>query len=190
MADYQYFSSSWLVRVIVFGLFTLSITTLALVPLLKNLSHPRILRMPVWLRWALLVPVAFTVSTVAEIIPKFLFSLYEVSINHTLTFRPGIDSLIWSAYAPLFFVIAGAKVAPSRRLTVYLVLGVFKIIVAVTNIYTVLSVTSAGMSWSRTDTLINSPLWWNFSVYIIGICLIIVSAIVTMMETKTPEEDI
>ena len=105
-------------------------------------------------------------------LPRFFFALYEVSINHTLTFKPGFDSLVWAAYAPLFFVIGGVLVAPSFRNIVCNVLSVFKIVVASYNIYSIIDYLNKGGNWSALDPNVHSPLWWNITIYILAIILL------------------
>jgi hypothetical protein len=151
----------------------LTVSTAILIPALRLLNPQKLDRLPIWLRWVLVMPTAFIVGTVAELVPRFLFSLIEITINHELTFRPGFDSLTWQAYAPLFFVIGGILMAPSYRFGTFIALGGLKITVAALNLYNVLDFTKDGLGWSRRDPITKSPLWWNVPVYILCICLLV-----------------
>jgi hypothetical protein len=102
MEDYQFFHWDWVRVVVVYSLIVLTVSTAILIPALRLLNSQKLDRLPIWLRWVLVIPTAFIVGTVAELVPRFLFSLVEITINHELTFRPGFDSLTWQAYAPLF----------------------------------------------------------------------------------------
>ena len=103
------FTWDWIRVVVVYGLTIFIVSTVILIPILKLLNSPKIERLSTWFRWLLVIPIAFLMGYISEIIPRLLFATIEIAINHHLTFRPGVDCLIWQAYAPIFFVIGGMK---------------------------------------------------------------------------------
>jgi hypothetical protein len=103
-----------------------------------------------------------------------LFATIEIAINHQLAFKPGVDCLIWQAYSPIFFVIGGMRMAPSHRFGVFAALGGLKVAVAIVNIHNIVSFTNGGGEWGVLDPILNSPLWWNVSVYMLCIVLLVV----------------
>lgn len=117
---------------------------------------------------------AFLVGYISETIPRILFATIEIAVNHHLTFKPGVDYLIWQAYSPIFFVIGGMKMAPSHRFGVFVALGGLKIAVAILNIYYIVSFTNVGGEWDRLDPTLNSPLWWNVPVSVLCIVLLVI----------------
>jgi hypothetical protein len=173
MEDYQFFDWQWVKAVVFYSVNVFAASSAILGPALSWLDSQKLNRLPTWLRWALVIPTALVVGTVAEMLPRFLFSPIEIAVNHRLTFRPGFDSLTWQAYAPLFFIIAGVEMAPSYKFSTFIVLGGLKITVAAVNLYTVLDFANDSLSWSRRDPITESPLWWNAPVFILCICLIV-----------------
>ena len=174
MDNYQIFQWDWVRVVLVWSMIIFAVSTPILVFGIKLVKPQALGRLSNRLRWVLVIPFAFVLGTVAELLPRFLFAIYEISINHTLTFKPGFDSLVWAAYAPLFFVIGGILMAPSHKFATLFILGGFKIFVALFNLYNIIAFTRSGSGWSLRDPLTNSPLWWNAPVYVIGISLIMV----------------
>ena len=173
MENYQFFQWDLVRATFVSSLMVLTVSSAILIPTLRLLNAQKLDRLPIWLRWVLVIPTAIVVGTVAELVPRFLFSLIEITVNHELTFRPGFDSLTWQAYSPLFFVIGGIMMAPSYKFGTFIALGGLKITVAAVNLYNVLEFTKDGLDWSRLDPITRSPLWWNVPVYILCICLLV-----------------
>jgi hypothetical protein len=184
MEDYLPLNWDWVRVVVVYSLTVFAVSSGILVPSLKLLNSPRLSRLPTWLRWALVLPMAFLVGQISETIPRILFATIEVAINHHLTFRPGVDCLIWQAYSPIFFVIGGMKMAPSHRFSVFVALGGLKVGVAILNIYNVVSFTNSGGEWDRLDPILNSPLWWNVPVYLLCIVLLVIIGVYLAAESK------
>src|SRR5437879_4780256 len=100
MEDHLSFRWNWIRVVVVYGLTVLAFASLILIPSLKLLNSHKLGRLPAWLRWVLVLPMGFLVGYVSETIPRILFAAIEIAINHHLTFRPGVDCLIWQAYSP------------------------------------------------------------------------------------------
>ena len=177
MPNYLPFDLDWIRVVIVYSAIVFVISTAILIPSLKLLTPPRLSRLPNWLRWVLVLPMAFFVGQIAETVPRLLFATIEIIINHHLTFKPGFNCLTWQAYSPIFFVIGGMLMAPSHRVAVLLTLDALKIAVAIFNLHTTLSFINRGGRWERLDPILNSPLWWNASVYVLCIILLILTGI-------------
>jgi hypothetical protein len=178
------FNWDWVRVVVVYSLTVFAVSSAILIPSLKLLNLPKLGRLPTWLRWVLVLPTAFLVGYISEIIPRILFATIEIAINHQLTFKPGVDCLIWQAYSPVFFVIGGMKIAPSHRFGVFMVLGGLKIAVAIVNMYNIVSFTNGGGEWDRLDPILNSPLWWNAPVYILCILLLVIFGV--YLAAKSP----
>jgi hypothetical protein len=174
MEDNLPFSWDWVRVVVVYSLTVFAASSAILIPSLKCLNSPKLGSLPTWLRWVLVPLTAFLVAYVSETIPRILFATIEIAINHQLTFKPGVDCLIWQAYSPIFFVIGGMKMAPSHRFGVFVTLGGLKIAVAVVNLYNIVRFTNGGGEWDRLDPILNSPLWWNAPVYMLCTVLLTV----------------
>jgi hypothetical protein len=117
------FSWDWVRVVVVYSLIVFAVSSAILIPSLKLLNLTKLSCLPTWLRWVLVLPTAFLVGYISETIPRILFATIEIAINRQLTFKPGVDYLIWQAYSPIFFVIGGMKMAPSHRFGVFVILG-------------------------------------------------------------------
>jgi hypothetical protein len=167
------FDWDWVRVVTVYSIIIFAISTPIIFRLLKLLNLPRVTRLATWSRWVLVLPMAFLFAYISETIPRILFAIIEIAINHQLTFRPGVDCLIWQAYSPIFFVTGGMKIAPSHRFGVFIMLAGMKISVSIMNIYNVISFTSGGGGWDRLDPILDSPLWWNVSVYVLSVVILI-----------------
>ena len=72
-----------------------------------------VLKLPHWLRWILILPVAFLADLIAQIIYRLVFWIIPFSSIHPYT-----DELAWRFFAPLIFVVAGTKMAPRHWLIV------------------------------------------------------------------------
>jgi hypothetical protein len=152
-------SWDWIVAVLVSTFVILLITSGVMMPLEKLLDPRRLDRLPLWSRWLLVVPTAFASGFAAEIVPRMLFALLEIIVNHELLFRPGFDFLIWQLWAPLFFVAGAVQMAPRLKFSTFLVVGGLKIAVATTNFARDLRFVHGGGPWSAADPTTNSPLW-------------------------------
>ena len=168
----QPISWNWISAVCISSLIILTASSSLFIPISKFVEPERLDRLPKWFRWILVLPGAFIAGYIGETIPRLLFSLVEVVINHKLTFRPGFDSLVWQGYAPLVFVAFGIQLAPSSRFTTFIIIGGIKIIVALANLVTVFNFTNGGGSWNALDPITNSPLWWNAMIYLLCLTLL------------------
>jgi hypothetical protein len=72
-----------------------------------------------WVRWILVLPVAFTIDMLAQSIAQGLLSYLIV----TKSLAPFINSLIWQVLAPLAFVAGGVIVAPKYKFETSISLG-------------------------------------------------------------------
>jgi hypothetical protein len=158
-------SWDWIKAVVVSTFVILMITSGIMMPLEKMLEPRKLDRLPLWSRWLLVLPTAFASGFVAEIVPRMLFALMEIIVNHELLFRPGFDFLIWQLWAPLFFVAGGVQMAPRLKFSTFLVVGGLKIAVATTSFARDLWFVHGGGPWSAVDPTTNSPLWWDAIVY-------------------------
>jgi Na+-driven multidrug efflux pump len=52
------------------------------------------------------------------------------------------------------------------------------------NMYNIVSFTYGGGEWDRLDPILNSPLWWNASVYILCILLLVIFCV--YLAAKSP----
>jgi len=178
------FNWDWLRVVLVYSLTVFAVSSAILIPSLKCLNSPKLGSLPTWLRWVLVLPTAFLVGYISETIPRILFATIEIAINYQLTFKPGVDCLIWQAYSPVFFIIGGMKMAPSHRFGVFATLGGLKIAVAIVNLYNIVGFINGGGEWDRLDPILNSPLWWNALVYMLCIVLLVIFGV--YLAAKSP----
>ncbi len=173
-AHLQPASWDWIRAVVGSSFVILMITSGIMLPL-ERLFEPRKLgRLPAWSRWLLVLPAAFLSGLIAEVVPRMLFALMEIIVNHELLFRPGFDFLIWQLWGPLLFVAGGVQMAPRLKFVAFLVVGGLKIGVATTNFVRDLSFVHGGGPWSAVDPMTNSPVWWNAIVY--TVCIASISA--------------
>jgi len=140
----------------------------------KLLNPGRLAKLSNWLRWLLVIPTALVVGTVAEMVAEMAFRTVEVIENHHLTFKPGVDYLIWQWWEAFVFVVAGVRMAPRHRFRTFLVVGGIKIGVAIVNTFNDVQFVASGGSWNDLSTIVHSPLWWNSVVHIL--CILTVSA--------------
>jgi len=140
----------------------------------KLLDPGRLAKLPNWLRWGLVIPTAFAVGTVAEMVAEMAFRTIEVIENHHLTFKPGVDYLIWQWWEAFVFVLAGVQMAPRHRFRTFLVVGGIKIAVAIVNSFNDVQFVASGGSWNHLSPIVHSPLWWNSVVH--GLCILTILA--------------
>src|SRR5207253_2342686 len=104
---------------------------------------------------------------VGEVVPRFVFGIGEVVVNHHLLFKPGVDSLIWQLWAPLLFVASGVLIAPRYKFSTFIVVGGLKAAAAGMNLVADIAFVGRGGSWEALDPVTNSPIWWNSVVYLL-----------------------
>lgn len=84
-------------------------------------------RSKTWIRWLLVIPVAVLADLGSQSLASgLLVGSLEVLHNARFVFRPYIDEFIWQAWAPVWFVWAGTKVAPAHRFQTSLALAVIQ----------------------------------------------------------------
>jgi hypothetical protein len=172
--EFQPPSWDWLRAVLVSSFLSLGASGAILIPLSRLFKPAKLARLPNWLRWLLVLPVALVTGLIGEVIPRIVFAAIEVILNHELLFRPGVDSLIWQLWVPLLFVAGGVTMAPRYKFCVFLAVGGLKITVAATNLLTALRFVTGGGSWSTLDPVTNSPIWWNSVLYVA--CILVLGA--------------
>lgn len=166
-------SWDWLKAVIFSTLVILVIAGGIMMPVEKLLEPRKLDRLPDWSRWLLVLPTAFASGLLAEVVPRMLFALMEIIVNHELLFRPGFDFVIWQLWAPLFFVAGGVQMAPRLKFPAFVVVGGFKIAIAGTNFYRDLASVLHGTPWGAVEPITSSPIWWNAIVYALCIASLI-----------------
>ena len=149
-------------------------------PISKFFELPRLARLPNWMRWLFVVPFAFALSIVAEMLPRWLFVAYEVIINHELLYRPGFLEIVWQWWSPLFFVAGAVQMAPRFKFEVFLVFGGIKALVAAANLVEVIRFVRAGGPWNALDEVTKAPLWWDGVVYVACLATLIVWGVYEM----------
>jgi hypothetical protein len=148
---------------------------------MQDLLNRLILKLPQWLRWVLILPVAFLADLVAQVIFKLLFWAIPIPYIHPYT-----DELAWRFFAPLVFVVAGTKVAPRHWLVVACVLIGFKSAVALANIVTLVIYLANGGNLSALASVTNAPVWWSLFVQVVFIAFGVFVAVADRNIRKTP----
>ena len=177
--DVDTLSWSWISTVFFATIVVLSISSGIFAPLAWLADDVRLNRIPNWLRWVLVLPIAFLVGYLAEVVPRLVFAAGELIVNHHLLFKPGVDSVAWQLWAPLLFVVAGVSVAPTYKVLTFMLLGGFKAAVAAVNLINVLTFIGGGGSWTALDPVTGAPLWWNSIVY--SACIAVLLAVVWIL---------
>ena len=185
-SEVQTISWDWIKAVFVSAVVVLSISGGILIPVSKFFDQERLNRLPNWLRWCLVLPTAFLMGLVGEVVPPFIFAIGEVVVNHRLLFRPGVDSLVWQFWAPLLFVASGVSMAPRYKFSTFIVVGGLKLVVAGTNLATDLTFVGRGGSWEALDPVTSSPIWWNSVVYLL--CIIVLLAFGWVLASQSWKE--
>ena len=180
--EFQAPSWDWIRAVALSSLVVLTVAGAIMTPLSRFTEPKRLNRLPAWLRWTLVLPGVFVAAYIAETLPRLLFALIEIAVNHQLLFRPGVDSVIWQFWSPLFFVAMAVILAPHHKFATFIVIGGLKIAVAVANIVQVVQFVGNGGSWDRVDPITSSPLWWNAFVYCSCILLFVVVGVLLARE--------
>jgi hypothetical protein len=109
----------------------------------------------------------------------------EVLHNAQFLYRAFTDEFIWQAWASVWFVWAGTKVAPSNRFQTSLVLAGFKVVVALYNSLGLLQYVHSGGSWADSLGETQAPIWWRLCVEIIAIVAV---ALIPLRERKEADD--
>jgi hypothetical protein len=118
-----------------------------------------ILKLPVWLRWLLVVPIAFAADLVAQSVYQMIFRALPFA-----ALRPYTDELIWRFFAPLIFIVAGVKMAPRYWFGTACVLTAFKALITVVNIYTLSLFLLHRGSLTAPAHVTKAPVWWSLLI--------------------------
>lgn len=190
-ADTQPITWLWIEIVLFSSVIILIVTTGILFLASRLIPQHKLDGLPTWLRWVLFLPAAFLLAFLAEMIPRMLFAIVEVSLNHQLSFRPGFDFLVWQLWAPWLFVVGGLLVVPiSRRFAAFLVVGGLKFMVAVWNLEQVFKSAKEAGSWDALDAAVGAPLWWDAIIYICCIASIVAYAVYLTKERQSIDNTI
>jgi hypothetical protein len=169
-ADSQPPDFGWISHVVFWGWVAIFGSAPVVYLVFTRLLNPRRLaKLPDWLRWVLVIPTALVVGTVAEMVAEMAFRTVEVIENHHLTFKPGVDYLIWQWWEAFVFVVAGVQMAPLHRFRTFLLVGGIKIAVAIVNTLNDARFVASGGSWNALSPIVHSPLWWDSVVHIMSI---------------------
>lgn len=129
---------------------------------MQQLIDRLILKLPVWLRWLLVIPVAFGADLAAQSIYQVIFRLIAIG-----ALRPYTDELIWRFFAPLFFIVSGVKMAPRHWFAVAFLLTGFKAVIAFVNIHTLSKYLFEGGSLKAHAFITGAPIWWSILVHLL-----------------------
>src|ERR1700722_7940505 len=127
---------------------------------MQDFINKLILKMPNWLRWLLILPMAQLADLAAQ-------SIFQI-ILHAFPWRavrPYSDEFIWRVLASAFFLAGGLKMAPKYWFQVAVALVALKTIVAVTNIYILGKYLFDGGTWTAPAFVTNAPVWWSLSCH-------------------------
>ena len=151
--------------------------------LLRPLRQRIVDRLPIVLRWLLLLPAAFLAGWVAEVVPRWPLMVLELLANRHLLIRSGVDFAIWQLFAPFVFVVGGLLMAPNRRFPTCVVLGGFKVVVAVISLTGGIQHLQGGGEWIDVDPITFSPIWWNMVVY--ALCIVTITSFTLLVWART-----
>ena len=121
-----------------------------------------ILKLPTWLRWLLVIPVAVVADLAAQSVYQIIFRALPFAVV-----RPYTDELIWRFVAPLLFIVAGVKMAPRYWFMVACCLTGFKAVIAVVNIHTLSLYVLRGGSLKALAYITAAPVWWSLLVHLL-----------------------
>ena len=121
-----------------------------------------ILSLPSWLRWLLVIPVAFAADLAAQSVYQIIYRVIPFA-----AVRPYTDELIWHFFAPLLFIVMGVKMAPRYWFMATCSLTGFKVVVAVVNIHTLSLYVYRGGSLKAPAYTTGAPVWWSLLVHLL-----------------------
>lgn len=129
---------------------------------MQHLVDKIILKFPLWLRWLLVIPIAFAADLAAQSIYQLIFRALPFT-----GLRPYTDELIWRFFAPLVFVAAGLKMAPRYWFATACFLIGFKLVVAGYNIHTSFLYLLRGGSLKAPAFITQAPVWWSLLIHLL-----------------------
>ena len=151
---------------------------------MQDFVNQIVLRLPNWLRWLLIVPVAI----VADLLSQSFFRMLFLALPEP--FRPFTDELIWRFFAPMAFVAAGLKMAPKHWFIAACCLIGFKALVAIVNVYTLVMYVSDGGSLRAPAYATDAPVWWSLLVQILFLAFAVFVVAKDMNIRKIPTENV
>src|ERR1700730_8108218 len=98
---------------------------------MQELVNRLIVKIPSWLRWVLVLPIALLAELAAQSFYRLLF--YAIPFQAV---RPYTDELVWRVFAPVVFIVAGVKMAPRFWFYVACILIAIKSAIVLVNVYT------------------------------------------------------
>jgi|YelNatPaOPRAMG01_1025707.scaffolds.fasta_scaffold01046_1 hypothetical protein len=122
-------------------------------------------RLPVWLRWVLMIPAAVAGDLISQSLGRIFLLITGLPSS---IFNP----LIWHVFAPIVFILWGTQVAPSHKLEVFVGLCIWRIIIAGINIGSVLNFIEEGGKWTSYYKITDSPIWWETFTEVIILLLL------------------
>lgn len=122
-----------------------------------------ILTLPTWLRWLLVIPIAF----IADLAAQSIYQLIFFKLIPIGALRPYTDELVWRFFAPLIFIVAGLKMAPTHWFKVACCLIGFKSVVTFVNIRTLSIYLLHGGSLKAPAYITEAPIWWSLLVHLL-----------------------
>jgi hypothetical protein len=143
-----------------------------------------ILRLPTWLRWLLVIPVAFAADLAVQSVYQIIFRAIPFA-----AVRPYADELIWRFFAPLLFVVAGVKMAPRYWFMATCCLTGFKVVVAVVNIHTLSLYVLRGGSLKAPVYITAVPVWWSLLVHLLFLAFAVFVVAKDQNIRKVPSEN-
>jgi len=129
---------------------------------MQDFINKLIVKIPTWLRWVLILPVAFLADFAAQSIYRFLF--YFIPFQSV---RPYTDELAWLFFAPLVFIVAGVKMAPRFWFYVACFLIATRSAISLVNVYTLMNYLSNGGSIVARASVTTAPIWWSLLVQVL-----------------------
>lgn len=142
-----------------------------------------ILRLPTWLRWLLVIPLAFAADLAAQSVYQIIFRAIPFA-----GVRPYTDELIWRFFAPLLFVVAGVKMAPRHWFMVTCCLIGFKAAVSFVNIHTLCLYVLRGGSLKAPAYITTAPVWWSLLVQLLFLLFAVFIIVKDQNIRKVPNE--
>ncbi len=130
---------------------------------MQELVDRIILKLPAWIRWLFLLPMAFIAELAAQ-------SIYQVIFSKLLpigALRPYTDEFVWRFFAPFIFIVAGLKMAPKYWFKVACCLIGFKSAIALLNICNQFIYLRNGGSLKTPSEITEAPIWWSLLVHIL-----------------------
>jgi hypothetical protein len=143
-----------------------------MVSLVQTKINSIILKIPHWLRWLLVIPVAVACDLAAQTIYRLVFAIIIHIADFPFDFvRPYTDEIIDRILAPVVFLTEGTRMAPSHWFRVASCLLLFKVCITLYNLFILSIFVLHGTGMSTPTYYTQCPLWWSFLIHLIFIAL-------------------